>query len=248
MDNKDKKAKDIAVSWNWKNELCEWVIGVAFGLVLGPVLFHFLTFLNEPKIKWFEFLFVAVFYRIVLRRKTFHMPKEAKEWIEVIVFAGFLAFNIRTFVIQAYKIPSGSMIPTFEIKDHLFVSKFNYWFKIPEQGEIIVFKFPEDPKKDFIKRVIAMESDTVQIADKQVFVNGKQLVEPYKVHYDPMIIPGGPRDNFGPIIVPKGCLFVMGDNRDKSYDSRFWGSVPKENLRGRALVIYWPFNRIRIVK
>ncbi|PIU50919.1 signal peptidase I [Candidatus Desantisbacteria bacterium CG07_land_8_20_14_0_80_39_15] len=193
-------------------------------------------------------MLAAVFYRIVIRRKTFYLPKEAKEWIEVIVFAGFLAFNIRVFAVQAYKIPSGSMIPTFQVGDHLFVSKFNYWFKMPERGDIVVFKFPEDPKKDFIKRVIAVESDTVQIVNKQVFVNGAALIEPYKMHCDPMLIPGEPRDNFRPLSVPKGYLFMIGDNRDKSYDSRFWGFLPKENLKGRALFIYWPFTRVRIIK
>lgn len=246
--SQDKKQKSAAVSWNWKNEFQEWMVAAIFGIILGPVLFHFLTFIREPTIKWFEFLIAACFYRIVIRRKTFHLSKEVKEWIEVFVFAGFLAFNIRTFVIQAYKIPSGSMIPTFQIKDHLFVSKFNYWFKMPKQGEIVVFKFPEDPKKDFIKRVIAAEGDTVQIIDKQVFVNDKPLIESYKVHYDSTIIPGVPRDNSGPFVVPKGYLFVMGDNRDNSYDGRFWGFLPRENLKGKALVIYWPFNRIRIVK
>ena len=128
---KDKKQKSGAESLNWKKELQEWTVGIIFGLALGPLLFHFLTFMREPMIKWFEFMLAAVFYRIVIRRKTFYLPKEAKEWIEVIVFAGFLAFNIRVFAVQAYKIPSGSMIPTFQVGDHLFVSKFNYWFKMP---------------------------------------------------------------------------------------------------------------------
>lgn len=243
-----KSEKESAVKWNLGNELWEWTIGIIIGFLLGPVLFHFLTFLHEPMTKWLEFAIAAGFYRIVIRRKNFYLPKQAKEWIEVIVFAGFLAFNIRVFVIQAYKIPSGSMIPTFQVKDHLFVSKFNYWSKLPKRGDIVVFKFPEDPKKDFVKRVIGVEGDTVQIVNKQVFVSGNKMDEPYKIHDDPILIPGEPRDNLRLIMVPKGCFFAMGDNRDKSYDSRFWGFVPGENLKGKALVIYWPLNRIRLVR
>lgn len=245
MKNKIQKKE---IKWNLKDELWEWTIGIILGFVLGPALFYFLKFIPETNAKWWEFLIVACFYRAVVRKKNFYLKRKIKEWVEVIIFAAFLAFNIRLFVIQAYKIPSGSMIPTFKIKDHLFVTKFNYWFKLPKRGEIVVFIFPEDPKKDFIKRVIGVEGDTVQIIDKQVFVNGKPLVEPYKFHCESEIIPGKPRDNFEPVVVPKGCIFVMGDNRDKSWDSRFWGFLPKKNLKGKALFIYWPFNRIRIVK
>jgi len=249
INNKEKNEKEAkAAAWSWKNEMLEWIAGIVFGLAVGPLLFHFLTFMREPMMKWLEFIIAAGFYRVVIRKKTFYLSAAVKEWIEVLIFAGFLAFNIRVFVVQAYKIPSGSMIPTFQIRDHLFVTKFNYWVKMPKKGDIVVFKFPEDPKKDFIKRVMGVEGDTVKIVNKQVFVNDQSLTEPYKVHYDPETIKIEPRDNMMPVMVPKGCLFVMGDNRDKSYDSRFWGFVPKENLKGKALFIYWPFSRVRIVK
>jgi signal peptidase I len=178
------------------------------------------------------------------------------EYVEAIVTALILALVIRAYVIQAFKIPSGSMIPTLLIGDHILVNKFLYGTKIPftdkkilmfskpEKGDIIVFKYPENPKKDFIKRVVATEGDTVEERDKILFVNGKAASEPFVVHYDKYIRNSGndPRDNFGPLIVPPQKVFVMGDNRDQSYDSRYWGFVDRKDILGKALIIYWSWN------
>ncbi len=193
-----------------------------------------------------------------------------KEYAEAIITALILALVIRAYVIQAFKIPSGSMIPTLLIGDHLLVNKFIYGtkipftdrrvliFKKPERGDIIVFKYPENPKKDFIKRVIATGGDVIEERDKTVYVNGKAVIEPYTQHSDSGIKPGNdPRDNFRPLTVPKGKVFVMGDNRDQSYDSRYWGFVDLKEIKGKALIIYWSwdpdnwsrFNRIgRLIK
>lgn len=178
------------------------------------------------------------------------------EYVKSIIIALILALLIRAFIIQAFKIPSGSMIPTLLVGDHILVTKFTYDVKLPffdvtiwhrrtpDRGEIIVFKYPLDPKKDFIKRVIGIPGDEIIIKNKNVFVNGNRLTEPYVQHTDPRILPAelSPRDNLGPIKVPPSSLFVMGDNRDESYDSRFWKFVDFSAVRGKAFVIYWSWN------
>jgi len=179
-----------------------------------------------------------------------------RENIEAIAVAVVLALFIRTFVVQAFKIPSGSMKPTLLIGDHILVNKFIYGIKIPfwdktiipikepKRGDIVVFKFPEDPSKDFIKRVVATAGDVIEIRNKEVYLNHERVKKPYGVHMDPSIIPGSiqPRDNFGPVTVPPDSLFVMGDNRDHSYDSRFWGFVRLTALKGKAFIIYWSWD------
>lgn len=179
-----------------------------------------------------------------------------REYIEAILIAIVLAVVIRTYVFQAFKIPSGSMLPTLQIGDHLLVNKFIYGTKLPftekrvlawediERGDIVVFKFPKDPTVDYIKRVIGTPGDTIQVKNKKVIINGK-IIEDIHAHFSiPSIQPAsvGPRDNFGPVSVPKGKIFVMGDNRDNSYDSRFWGFVDKKAVLGKALIIYWSWN------
>lgn len=175
-----------------------------------------------------------------------------------------LALVIRAFVVQAFKIPSGSMLQTLLIGDHILVSKFIYGtpidipftnitmfrmpgFKKPQHGDVIVFKYPEDPSRDFIKRVIAVEGDMIESRDKKILVNGKSINEPYAQHTDNSTRMGGmePRDNFGPYLVPKNKVFVMGDNRDQSYDSRYWGYVDMKELRGKAFIIYWSWDGIK---
>ncbi|OLN25435.1 Signal peptidase I [Desulfovibrio sp. DV] len=174
------------------------------------------------------------------------------EYLEALAVALVLAFVIRTFVVQAFKIPSGSMLDTLLIGDHLLVNKFLYGTRIPftdkvvmpiedpQRGDVIVFEFPEDTTKDFIKRIIGVPGDVVEMKDKVLYRNGEQLVEPYIKHTDPGM--QARRDNFGPITVPAGKYFAMGDNRDESYDSRFWGFVDKEKIRGKAWVIYWSWD------
>ena len=180
-----------------------------------------------------------------------------REYIEAIILAVVIALFIRTFVIQAYKIPSGSMKPTLLIGDHILVSKFNYGIKLPflrttlipvgapQRGDIVVFIYPEDRSKDFIKRLIGVPGDTIEIRNKKIFINGLPYSDKHGVYVDNFIIPGAvqPRDNFGPVTVPEGSLFVMGDNRDESYDSRFWGFVSNKDVLGKALIIYWSWNR-----
>lgn len=180
-----------------------------------------------------------------------------REYAEAILIAVLIALFIRSFIVQAFKIPSGSMLPTLQIGDHILVSKFSYGIKIPlvnktiiptgepKREDILVFIYPEDPSKDFIKRVIAIAGDTVQIVNKQVSINGLPYADPFAAFTDNTFIPGNvqPRDNFGPVKVPPGQVFVLGDNRDQSFDSRFWGFVRLEDTVGKAFIIYWSWNR-----
>jgi signal peptidase I len=179
-----------------------------------------------------------------------------RENVEAILIAIVLALFIRTFIVQAFKIPSGSMKETLQIGDHILVNKFIYGVKLPftgktlvpikdpQRGDIIVFKFPEDPSKDFIKRVIAIGGDTVAVRDKQVFINDQPVYYSQAEYVDSKIWPAvaQPRDNFGPKVVPPNSLFVMGDNRDQSYDSRFWGFVDLKAVKGEAFMIYWSWD------
>ena len=179
-----------------------------------------------------------------------------REYAEAIGMALLLALFIRTFIVQAFKIPSGSMIPTLQIGDHILVNKLAYGIRIPlygqylvdfgkvQRGDVIVFIFPEDRSKDFIKRVVGIAGDTVEIRGKKVFLNGKQIEDPH-AHFegdDPQNVLPASRDDFGPSRVPENQLFVMGDNRDRSYDSRFWGFVNLDDVRGKAFLIYWSWD------
>jgi signal peptidase I len=179
-----------------------------------------------------------------------------RENVEAILVAVLLALFIRTFVVQAFKIPSGSMKETLQIGDHILVNKFIYGVKLPfvqttvipisqpDRGDIVVFKFPEEPDKDFIKRVIAVGGDVVEIRNKRISINGKPVEHDYGFFSDPQISQGSvPRDNFGPVTVPARSLFVMGDNRDHSYDSRFWGYVDLKAVKGKAFIIYWSWDK-----
>ncbi len=179
-----------------------------------------------------------------------------RENIEAIIIAVLLALVIRTFIIQAFKIPSGSMLPTLQIGDHILVSKFIYGVKIPFSGttlipisdpkpnDIVVFQFPKNPELDYIKRVIATAGDIVEIRDKKILINGKPFPDTHGVFKDPTILPAAaaPRDNFGPVTVPAGKIFAMGDNRDNSFDGRFWGFVDLKAVRGKAWAIYWSWD------
>lgn len=180
-----------------------------------------------------------------------------REYAEAIIVALLLALFIRTFVVQAFKIPSGSMIPTLLVGDHLLVTKFIYGVKNPVNGatwipvatpqreDIVVFRYPLDPSKDYIKRVIGVPGDIIEIVNKKIILNGKPFSDSHGVFLDSSIYPASmqPRDNFGPITVPDGKLFVMGDNRDNSYDSRFWRFVDTKDVLGKAFIIYWSWDR-----
>jgi signal peptidase I len=162
-----------------------------------------------------------------------------REYAEALIIAVLLALVIRTFVVQAFKIPSGSMLPTLQIGDHILVNKFLYYFQSIQRGDIIVFKFPQDETRDFIKRVIGLPGETIEIRGKQVLVNGKPLDEPYAVYADWPTGRLGEREKLGPFVVPPDRLFMMGDNRDHSMDSRVWGFLDVHKVKGRAFIVYF---------
>jgi signal peptidase I len=179
-----------------------------------------------------------------------------REYAEAFGTALLLALLIRSFVVQAFKIPSGSMLPTLQVGDHILVNKFVYGIRLPflatplialgtpRRGDVVVFVYPVDPSKDFIKRVVAVAGDVLQIRDKHVYVNGTPWRDAHAYFADGEERGHGssPRDNYGPITVPPRHIFVMGDNRDRSYDSRFWGFVDLEDVKGKAFVIYWSWD------
>jgi signal peptidase I len=185
-----------------------------------------------------------------------------RDFFESICVAVILAFFVRTFVVQAFKIPSGSMEPNLLIGDHLLVNKFVFAPTLTSlertllpidpisRGDIIVFKYPEDPARDFIKRVIGLPGDTIEMRDKKVYVNGMPLEEPYVHFMDPPeevgssapdVAPGDLLRTFPPMTVPSDMYFMMGDNRDNSQDSRYWGFMPREYVKGKALFVYFSF-------
>jgi signal peptidase I len=176
-----------------------------------------------------------------------------REYTEAILIALVLAFIIRSFIVQAFKIPSGSMIPTLLVGDHILVNKFIFGpqipfttvrlfsFQKPERGEVVVFLEPTERKKDFIKRVIGLPGETIQVINRKVHINGKPLNdEEYAYHASSRFVRG--LDNFGPLKVPEDSYFMMGDNRENSSDSRVWGPVPFELMKGKAFMIYWSWN------
>ena len=253
------------------------------------------------------FALCAAFFRWVRKKsddaRLTRWTDEAIEWSDTGVSAVFLAFLIMAFALQAFKIPSGSMKPTLQIGDHLFVNKFIYGPQIPftrkkvfkfkavKRFDVIVFLCPpkglsdEDReagvKKDFIKRCVGLPGDEIEIRNKVLFVNGEKADDPYGSFMHPVVYPRAKlfktqaeyqpawesgdlahfetqwvRDNFGPVKVPQGCYFAMGDNRDGSFDSRFWGPLPEEYVKGRAWLVYWPLkvwplssvNRFKIIR
>ena len=190
--------------------------------------------------------------------KKIFKKSEIREWVESILIAFILAMFIRTFFIQAFKIPSGSMTPTLLVGDRLMVNKLRYGPKLrftdkrlpgffkPNRGDIIVFIFPDDPKRDFIKRLIAFGGETVEIKDGDIFINGKLIEDPVinKTYYYNC----GDYGAQGQVIrVPEGHVYVRGDNSGSSHDSRFWGFVPEQNIVGRAEFVYWPVTRLRFI-
>ena len=200
------------------------------------------------------------------------MKREVKQkgWVreygESIIIAFVIAMLVRTFVIQAFKIPSGSMKPTLLVGDHLLVSKFSYGIRIPyrifgfylpgggttllpisspKRGDVVVFVFPEDHSKDFIKRVIGLPGETVEVKGKEILINGTPIKDPWGVYNGQQMGQAGEiQAHFGPVKVREGAYFVMGDNRNHSYDSRFWGFVDKRFVEGRALILYWSWNHL----
>ena len=191
--------------------------------------------------------------RIANRYKTEYQLKKYNRWYVYIlcwIIAGFIiqpsvSTPIRAFLIKAYKMPSGSMTPALELGDYFLTKRRLFTDSRLNRGDIVVFPSPKDASKEFVKRVIGMGGENFEIRDKKVYINGKLLDEPYKATVDINIIPAAtqPRDNLGPIIIPEDSLFLMGDNRDASYDSRFFGFVKRDDIRGRAYLIYWSWDK-----
>jgi signal peptidase I len=185
-----------------------------------------------------------------------------REYWEALLIAIVFVNFARVFVFQAFKIPSGSMEDNLKVGDHIIVNKFIYGPKgdsflsklVPlrdvRRGDIVVFRYPEDPQTDFVKRVVGLPGETIAVRDKKVFIDGKALDEPYVVFIDNKAFPNNEflpeqyrlRDNFGPVTIPPDQYFAMGDNRDNSRDSRYWGTVPRGYIKGRAFMVYWSFD------
>lgn len=211
-------------------------------IFLGIVLIGFLFF--------FCSLFDAI--RLAIRKRSAYALKRYNKWyvyvgcsiLAVFVLQPIVSSSIKSFIIQAYKIPAGSLEPTILRGDHILARKLLAVRQGINRGDFVIFPYPEDRSKDFIKRVVALGGEVIEIVNKQVFINGSQIQEQYVIHSDPEIVPKGtnPRDNFGPLTVPEGAVFVMGDNRDESYDSRFWGVVEKASIIGKAHSIYWSWD------
>jgi len=184
------------------------------------------------------------------------------DYLEALLVAVIFATFARTYVVQAFKIPTGSMEQNLLVGDHILVNKMTFGAaptslervvlpqRVVRRGDVVVFRFPLDPSRDFIKRCIGLPGDEIEIRDKFLYVNDKPVDESgYVAHSDPRTYPSSVflsadyryRDNFGPYTVPAGEVFVMGDNRDDSHDSRFWGTVPMSFIKGRALLVYWSF-------
>lgn len=184
-----------------------------------------------------------------------------REYAETLIWSLVIFFFVRTCVIQPFRIPSGSMLNTLVIGDCLFVNKFIYGIKVPftnmrlphvrepQRGDVVVFRFPLDPSQDYIKRLIGVPGDTIEIRDKKVYVNGMLYQNPHELYTEAKILPRelSVRDNFGPILVPTASYFMLGDNRDNSFDSRFWGFVPDENVIGAAFIKYWSWDSDKLL-
>jgi len=192
---------------------------------------------------------VLLIIRVVVRR-SYRLPPSIRlsivETLDATIFAALLSLVIIVFIVQAFFIPSGSMEPTLHVGDRILVGKFAYRIWEIRRGDIVVFQYPLNPNKDFVKRVVGLPGERVEIKEGLVLIGGRPLGEAY-----PTRLPGGDRacsSNYGPQVVPASSLFVMGDNRCNSEDSRFFGFVPFKNVVGRAMVVYWPMDRVNLVR
>jgi signal peptidase I len=235
------------------------IIFILLQLLLIPFL---LLSLNSPYVLIFLGLMVLltlVYYIIVVGDAVIYAKKcgfdyRLKRYNKILVYFGIvlgltvfgnsLKLIITHNFVQAFKIPAGSMEPTLLIGDHILVDR-SATARTPNCGDLVIFEYPEDPSKDFVKRVVAVGGDIIAIRDKKLYVNNLPVKEPYIVHKEINFIPASenPRDNFGPVTVPAGSYFMLGDNRDRSYDSRFWGFVQKSNIKGTVRNIYWSWDR-----
>lgn len=293
--NRTEKKENVFLNWFF------WTIALTSIGFIGWKFFSSQEQPMETKILFvfFTFLLCAFIFRWIRNKSSGgrleRWTNEAIEWSDTGVSAVLLAFFIMAFIVQAFKIPSGSMQPTLLIGDHLFVNKFIYGTQIPftlkkiwhykevKRYEVVVFLCPptalseeerkNEVKKDFIKRAIGLPGDLIEIKNKVVYLNGEKMADPnarfihdtvfkkpqlwksnedYQKKWEKgefVYLPvEAVRDNFGPIKVPENSFFVMGDNRDGSFDSRFWGPLDEKYMKGRAWLVYWPFNRFRIIR
>jgi len=202
------------------------MIGIGVAAILGGVLYYVMKYSLRQGLYFFW-----------------------KEWGEPLLIAAILAIAIRTFIFGPYKIPSGSMIPTFMINDKIFVDKLSYRFHPPERGDIIVFKYPRDPKKDFVKRLAGLPGDTLEIRKGILLVNGKPMTEPPFGEHTYYNVEDWAYGKTGQVIrVPEQSYFALGDNSAHSADSRDWGFVPEKNMVGKAFMIWWPPKRIKLTR
>jgi signal peptidase I len=229
--------------------------------LIGAIVLAVIIINPKPGVLFFGSLFFAVSFYIYNIIDAIKLAKISKEyrlkrynrwylyfffWVLAVFFVQpTVAAAIKCNLVQAFKIPSGSMLPTIYVGDYILAETKLFIKGDINHGDIVIFNWPEDPSKVFIMRAIALGGDQIEIIDKRVYINEEFIQEPYVIHNDPRILKGsiGDRDNLGPIIIPDGSIFVLGDNRDESNDSRFWGYVRKENVIGRAISIYWSWDK-----
>jgi signal peptidase I len=226
--------------------------------IIGLYFYGLIIFLLIG-ICWFLFVIAdSLITAIKIKRIRLNNYNKWYLYLIFILIINIIGFGSKNFLVtvKAYSIPSGAMQHTLLIGDYLLVNKFSYgirnpltnkvWIPIgsPQRGDVVVFIFPQDPSKDYIKRVVGLPGDRIQLINKKIYINDMLYETPQAIYDDPKVIPaapgstGSPRDNLGPLEVPANSYFVLGDNRDRSYDSRFWGFVPMDNFRGKALYIY----------
>lgn len=242
----------------YNGQALKGIIFILLQLLLIPFLLLSLNSAYVVIFLGFMVLITFVYYIIVIGDAVIYAKKSGfdyrlKRYNKILVYLGIvlgltvfsnsLKLVIKNNYIQAYKIPAGSMEPTLLIGDHILVDR-SATARNPNRGDLVVFEYPEDPSKDFVKRVVAVGGDIVAIRNKELYVNNRQINEGYIVHKEINLIPASenPRDNFGPATVPTGSYFMMGDNRDRSYDSRFWGCVQKSKIKGTVRNIYWSWD------
>ena len=237
-------------------------LGIIFFIISGALFLlwgvlgwphHFMGLVAYAIVDIALWLFIAVHAFIQARRMG---ETELKRYQKTAVYAFFIIISLGSIFVPArmwmspflgispYKKATVSMMPTLQKDDFLMTNPRAYRSQAPRRGDLIIFEYPQDPTKQFVMRVIAIEGETVEIKNKQVFINGEPLQEPYAIHEDTAM--DSTRDNFGPLQIPAGHCFVLGDNRDNSNDSRFWGALPLANIKGRALYIYWAKDKKRI--
>ena len=230
--------------------------GQGLFLLLLPILFikpniFILLFILIASSAYFIFCLINAVRTARKNSDSYPLQKFNKWYIYLacFIFANlvvqpFVGTIIRENLIKAYKIPAGSMVPTLLVGDHIIVDRLVYKKNQPKRGDVVVFEYPRDPSLDYIKRVVAVGGDLVEMKDKKIFINGELQKEDFVTHRDKNVLPAsqGPRDTFGPVAVPENSVFVMGDNRDNSFDSRFWGFVHEDKIRGKAMSIYWSWD------